>query len=250
MGHKALGDAMTDALGHRAVFSVILPATNVITEPEMSAIRVQGITNQTYRFPFPGRPKGFDDLINLMKPAISLASECQPDRVIVGFSTEFLPNGLKIASDLRSYVEDVVQLPTTLASDAVPEAIKTLSAERVGIVTPYPPETNENVYSFFTDLGYQVTNITGIAKSNKGRIDTAQVREEEVKTAMAVVDAAEVDVLVQVGSAMICSGFIASLEKTHQKSVVAVNAATYWMALRNHSIADQLKGHGALFERY
>lgn len=241
---------MTDALGHLAVFSIILPATNVISEPEMSAIRVPGVTNQTYRFPFPGRPKGFNDLTNLMKPAISLALECQPDRVIVGFSTEFLPNGLQIASDLRSHVEDIVQLPTTLASDAVPEALKILSAKRVGIVTPYPPETNQHVYSFFTDLGYQVTKITGIAKTDKGRINTAQVREEEVKTAMAVVDAAEVDVLVQVGTAMICSGFTAGLEKIHDKPVVAVNAATYWMALRNHSIFDHVKGHGTLFERY
>ena len=241
---------MTDALGHRAVFSVILPATNVITEPEMSAIRVPGITNQTYRFPFPGRPEGFNDLINLMKPAISLALECQPDRVIIGFSTEFLPNGLQIASDLRKYVEDIVERPTTLASEAVPEALNALSATRVGIVTPYPTETNQNVYSYFSDLGFQVCDIAGIAKTDRGRIDTAQVQEEEVKAAMAAVDTAEVDALVQVGTAMICSGFTTTLEQTHKKPVVGVNAATYWMALRNHSILDHVKGHGTLFERY
>ena len=241
---------MTDAFGHRAVFSVVLPATNAITEPEIAALRTPGVSNQTFRFPFPGRPQNLDDLITWMGPAITSALDCQPDRIIVAFSTEFLPDGFGIASQLREYVEGIVKRPTTMASEAVPEALKVLRAENIGIVTPYPPETNRNVRSYFTELGFNVSNIIGITRTDRGRIDTARISEAEVRNAIGEIDAAEVDAIVQTGTAMICAGFSADLEKRHGKPVVAVNAATYWMALRRHGISDQLGGYGKLLEEY
>ena len=53
--------------------------------------------------------------------------------------------------------------------------------------------------SYFTGLGFHVSNIMGIARTDKGRIDTALIREAEVRAAVADVDAAEVDALMQVG---------------------------------------------------
>lgn len=241
---------MTDALGQRAVFSVVLPATNSVTEPDMAALRPAGVTNQTYRFPFPGRPASLAALIDLMSPAITLALECRPDRVIVGFSTEFLPDGLEVASRLCAHVERAVDRPTTMASDALPEALKVLGAKRIGIVTPYPPETNRNVQAYFGGLGFTVAGIVGIARTDKGRIDTARVGEAEVRAAFAEIDAPEVEALVQVGTAMACASFAADLEEHHAKPVVAVNAATYWMALRRHGILDRLDGHGTLLARH
>ena len=241
---------MTDALGYRAVFSVVLPATNVIAEPEMAAFRIPGVSNQTYRFPFPGRPRNLDDLINLIGPAITLALDCRPDRLIIGFSSEFLPNGYEIAAQLRNYVEDTGKRPTTMASDAVPEALRVLGSKRIGIVTPYPPETNENVSSYFRKLGFDVINITGIARTASGRIDTGQIREAEIREAVAEVDGADIDTLAQVGTAMLCSGFSADLEEKHRKPVVTVNAATYWLALRQHGFSDTLEDHGILLKDY
>ena len=69
---------MTDALGQRAVFSVVLPATNSIAEPDMALLRPPGVTNQTFRFPLSGRPDNFDALLTQMRPTVALALDCQP----------------------------------------------------------------------------------------------------------------------------------------------------------------------------
>ena len=238
---------MTDTLGSRAVFAVVLPATNTVTEPDLAAFRPSGVTNQTYRFPYPGRPDRFDTLIDLMGPAIALAYQCQPDRVIVGFSTEFLVDGLEVASQLRDYVEEVVDCPSTMASDALPAALKVLKAERIGVVTPYPDETNVNVCEYFTELGFKVSDVAGIVRFDKGRIGTGRIAEEEVRAALAKIDAGEIDALVQVGTGMACASFAADLEECHGKPVIAANTATYWMALRQHGITDRIDGHGSLF---
>jgi maleate isomerase len=241
---------MTDALAQRAVFAVVVPATNTVTEPDMAALRPAGVSNQTFRFPFPGRPDSLGALIDLMGATITFALDCRPDRVIVGFSAEFLPDGLEVASRLRAHVEGLARRPTTMASDALPAALKALGAKRIGIVTPYAADANRNVAAYFAGLGFAVSDIAGIARTDKGRIDTVRIAEAEVRAAIAQVCSAAVDAVVQVGTAMVCAGFAADLERHHGKPVVAANAATYWMALRQHGIPDRLDGHGTLLGEF
>lgn len=241
---------MTDALGRRAVFSVVLPATNSVTEPDMAALCPPGVSNQTFRFAFPGRPDNVDSLIEMMRPAVALALDCQPDRVVVGFSAEFLPDGIAVAARLREFVEGAVGRPATMASDAAPEALKALGARRIGIVTPYPAAVDSNVTAYFTGLGFTVADIAGLSRMHKGRIDTARIGEADVRDTFARVDSADVEALVQVGTNMVCAGFAADLEARHGKPIVAVNTATYWMALRRHGIADRLDGHGILLAQH
>ena len=64
--------------------------------------------------------------------------------------------------------------------------------------------------------------------------------------ALSVVLAAGAAATQQVGTALVCAGYIADLEARHGKPVLAVNTATYWHALRQHGIADRLEGYGML----
>ena len=77
---------MTDALGSRAVFSVLMPATNAVVEPDMASLRPTGVTNQTYRFPFPALPDTVEGLMDLMRPTLDLALACEPDRIVVAYT--------------------------------------------------------------------------------------------------------------------------------------------------------------------
>ena len=241
---------MTDALGLRAVFSVVLPATNSIAEPDMAAQRPPGVSNQTFRFPLPGRPDNLDTLFDLMRPTVDLALDCQPDRIIVGYTSEFLPDGITVASQLRAFVENAVDRPTTMASDAVSEALKTLGAKRIGIVTPYLPSEDRNVQEFFTARGFSVACVAGMSSARERLVGTARISAADVRDAFTRVDAPDVEALVQIGTNLACAGFATELEAHHGKPVIAVNTATYWLALRCHGVTDRLAGHGTLLARY
>lgn len=241
---------MTDAFGFRAVFSILLPATNAVVEPDMAALRPPGVTNQTYRFPFPGLPDTVEGLTDLMRPTLDLALACEPDRVVVGYTPEYMPDGVTAASRLRSFVEEKVGLPVTVASDAVSEALKALGVKRIGLVTPFLPEANRNVMSYFSALGFSVVSEAGFSSAHKGRVYTARISEADVRDAFARVDTPEVEALVQVGTALVCAGFVDGLEAHHGKPVIAVNSATYWLALRQHGITDRLDGHGILLKNH
>ena len=147
-------------------------------------------------------------------------------------------------------VIDTVGLPTTMASDAVPEALRSLGTQRIGIVTPYQPTVNHNVETYFTALDFSVRDVVGIYNPHKGLVDTARISASNVHEAFKRVDAADVEALVQVGTNLACADFAAEVEECHGKPVVPVNTATYWMALRSHGIADRLDGHGALLAHH
>lgn len=241
---------MTDALGDRAVFSILLPATNAMAEPDMAALRPTGVTNQTYRFPFPGLPDSLEGLINLMGPAVGLALSCEPDRIVVGYTPEYMADGVAAASSLRKSVEKMTGLPVTMASDAVSSALNALGAKRIGLVTPFLPDANRNVEAYFNELGFSVVGEAGFSSAQKGRVYTARISPQDVRDAFARVDSPEVEVLVQVGTALLCASLVEELEGRHGKPVIAVNSATYWLALRQHGIVDRVQGHGTLLSRH
>jgi maleate isomerase len=214
---------MTDAFGFRAVFSVLLPGTNAVVEPDMAALRPLGVTNQSCRFSFPGLPDSVKGPLELMRPALDMVLACEPDRIVVAYSPEYMNDGVNGASELRRIFEERIEIPFTLASDAVSEALKALEVTRVGIVTPFLPEANRNVSSYFSAHGISVVSEAGFSSAQKGRAYTARISEAEVREAFERVDTPEVEALVQVGTALVCAGFVDALEARHGKPVVAAN---------------------------
>lgn len=241
---------MPDAFGDRAVFSVVLPVTNAMVEPDMADLRPRGVTNQTFRFPFPGLPDTVEALMELLGATLDTVSSCGPDRVVVAYTPEYMADGVEVTAQLRRFVEDRTGLAVTMASDAVTEALKALDVKRIGLVTPFLPAANVNVVAYFEAHGISVVSEAGFSSAQKGGTYTALISEAEVGDAFARVDSPDVDALVQVGTALACAGFVDALEARHDKPVVAINNATYWLALREHGITDHLDGHGVLLARH
>lgn len=214
----------------------------------MAALRPAGVTNQPYRFPFPGRPDTVEELIDMMRPAIELSLACRPDRIVVAYTPEYMTGSVTTSQRLRAFIEEATGLPATTASEGVTAALKALGARRIGLVTPYLPEDNRNLEAYFSAQGFAIVNAAGLGTTQGRPGSTARITESAVREAFARVDRPEVEVLLQVGTALVCAGFVADLEARHGKPVVAVNTATYWLALRRHGIAERLDGYGVLLK--
>uniref|UniRef100_UPI0025CEB017 hypothetical protein n=1 Tax=Nocardioides sp. TaxID=35761 RepID=UPI0025CEB017 len=77
-------------------------------------------------------------------------------------------------------------------------------------------------------------------------VGIARVPEETLRAAILEVDGEEVDAIVQVGTNLSMVGLADQMEQVLGKPVIAINAATWWMALRDNGVTDQLQGHGSL----
>jgi maleate isomerase len=63
-------------------------------------------------------------------------------------------------------------------------------------------------------------------------------------------DGDDVDAIVQVGTNLSMIRFAAAAEMFLCKPVIAINAATYWNALRSNGITDRKEGYGRLMAAF
>jgi maleate isomerase len=248
---------MTDSLGFRKKFGVVAPSTNTAVQPEYDAMRPRGVTNHFGRIHIPNDPirndEDFDQLmVNIrrsMLEAIDRVMTCEPDYLILGMSSETFWDGLEGSERLRERIEAHAGVKVAMGSDASQAALRRLgSIRRLGVVTPYMPIADAQVRRFFTDCGFEVVTLKGLRC--KSPVAIAHVSERTLRDAMLEVNGPDVDAIVQVGTNLVAARLAAIAEFWLDKPVVAINTATYWFALRENGIADQLDGFGSLPARF
>jgi maleate isomerase len=244
---------MTDSLGFRKKFGVVAPSTNTSVQPEYDAMRPRGVTNHFGRIHIPNDPIRNDDdfsqlMVNIrgaMLAAIDQVMTCEPDYLILGMSSETFWDGLEGSLKLRERIEAHAGVKVAMGSDASQAALRKLGAiRRIGVVTPYMPVGDTQVRRFFTDCGFEIVRLKGLRCASPVAI--AHVSERALRDAILEVNGPDVDAIVQVGTNLIAARLAGTAEFWLDKPVVAINTATYWFALRQNGIADQIDGFGSL----
>jgi len=237
---------MTDALGTRAVLAVLVPATNTMVEPDLASLQPPGVTNHTFRFPFPELPATPERLLELMEPAIAMVLACEPDHLVLGYSPEYMPEAAGVAQQLSATLEAASGLGVTTATAAVSAALRALNCRRLGIVNPFPEQANAAVLSHFQAEGFEVGAMECLASAQKGKVFSARISAERIREAFRAVNHSGVDGLLQVGTNLVATSLVEELEQELGKPVIAVNTATYWHALHHLGLHTPVADCGRL----
>ena len=248
---------MVDALGWRKVFAVLGPSTNTIVQPDMEAMRPAGVTNH-YRDIYVEDPVALSDeafmagarkISDGMKDALRTAMTCRPDYLVLGVSAISFNGGLAGAQRFVREVQEFTSLNISVGSLATAAALEKYgNIRRISFLSPYYPAANAHVRKFFEDCGYQVVRDVALrctSWTNIARVDELRLRE-----ALLQLDGPDVHAVVQVGTNLSMVRLAAQAEAWLNKPVIAINAATYWHALRACGIADRIAGLGSLLDRH
>lgn len=249
---------MTDALGWRKKFGVLAPSTNTIVEPDFYTMRVPGVTAHFSRIHIRDQNLSSDDaferLLDQIRVEIGYAIDrvmtCEPDYMVMGMSAETFWDGME---GNRAFVQRVSErtgqnLRVATGAEACERALKLFGARKIGVVTPYQPIGDKNVIRFFNDIGFEVVRLKGLKCPTAVAI--AHVSEDELREALIEVNAPEVEALVQVGTNLSMVRLADEAERWLKKPVLAINAATWWMALRENGITDRVHGCGRLLREF
>lgn len=247
---------MSDSLGWRHKFAVLVPSTNTSVQPEFDAMRPPGVTNHISRIRIPNialrDDADFNRLIALIaeaqNEAVDSALSCEPDRLVLGISAETFWDGLAASRKLKAELHERTGLPVSMGSEACEAAFRVLEMKRIAVVTPYQPVGDRNVVRFFEEAGFEVRRIKGLRCESPVKI--AHVSTAQLRDALVELDGDDIDGLVQVGTNLAMARLAASAETWLAKPVVAINTAIYWHALRQSGVADRIEGFGALLERH
>ena len=247
---------MTDSLGWRRKFAVLIPSTNTSVQPEFDAMRPVGVTNHISRIRIPNIPLNddadFDRLIGLIAQAqdeaVDAVMSCEPDQLVLGISAETFWDGLKASNTLKKQLGERTGLPVSMGSDACGAALACYGARRIAVLTPYQPVGDRNVVRFFEECGYEVKRIHGLRCESPVQI--AHVQPNTLRAALQALDGDDIDAIVQVGTNLAMAGLAASAEVWMERPVIAINTAIYWHALRSAGIDDKVPGFGSLLARH
>ena len=246
-----------DRLGWRRKFGVIAPSTNTIVEPEFHAMAVPGVTTHTSRIHIrdmhfaddAGMLRLLDQIRDEIGNSVDRVMTAQPDYMVMGMSAETFWDGLE---GNRQFVKMIKErssgLDVATGAEGCERALALFGARRIGVITPYQPIGDENVVKFFSDIGFEVAAIEGLKCPHAVAI--AEVSEHRLIEAIHKVNQPDVDAVVQCGTNLCMAELADEAERWLDKPVIAINAATWWMALRDNGIEDKVHGFGTLLREH
>ncbi len=245
-----------DALGYRKKFGVIIPSTNTIVEPDFNDMRVPGVTCHHARIWIRDQNLGDDDAMEALLEQIRVEIEfavarvvtSEPDYMVMGMSAETFWGGMEGNRQFIRQIKAWSGLDVATGAEACERALHLFGAKRIGVVTPYQPIGDENVVRFFNEIGFEVAAIKGLKCPTAVAI--AQVSEDELRKALLAVDGDDVDALVQAGTNLSMVRLADEAERWLGKPVIAINAATWWMALRENGIDAKIYRSGRLLREF
>jgi maleate isomerase len=237
---------MVDSLGWRMKFAVLAPSPNTSVQPEFDRMRPRGVTNHYCRTD----DKSFMDMMeNIRRTTMASVDEAMtmgPGHIIMGMSAETFWDGAAGANRLREkMIARSGGISVTIGSQAVDAALKSYGAiRRIGVLTPYMPVADAQVRRFFEEMGYEVVKLIGL-RSPSGLLISHEPAQK-LKRAVQELDDPGIEAIVQCGTNLAFTEVARIAEFWLEKPVIAINAATYWHALRTNGIADRIDGFGSL----
>ena len=247
---------MPDALGYRVKFGVLVPSTNTIVEPDFYAMAPPGVTLHVGRIFIENQTMdddaSFEKLMLQIRASIARAvadvMSSEPDALIMGMSSETFWGGKKGNEEFQRRIEGLAGLPIATGANACERALGLLGARRLGVVTPYQPIGDAQVRRFLTECGYEVAALVGLRCPTA--VGIAHVDEATLRRAIVEVNRDDVDTIVQVGTNLSMLRLADEAERWLGKPVIAINAATFWNALRENGITDRRSGFGCLLREH
>ncbi len=246
---------MVDTLGYRRKIAIVVPGVNTAVQPECDAMRPPGVTNHIGRIVTPNAELKSDaDFLKHVEgmragifDAVDRVLSLAPDYLIMGLSLEAFWDGVAGSRDLLSRIEAHAGVEATMGSASILAALDRYGGiSRISLITPHHPLGDARVRAFFTEAGYEIAHLKSF--NCKMPLAIAHVSEAELRAAVDEADAPGVDAIIQVGTNLPMARVAAQAEAELGKPVIAMNAATYWHALRQSGIEDKVPGFGRLLE--
>lgn len=248
---------MKDAQGWRAKFGVLGPSTNTIVQPDFDAMRPVGVTNHYSRIFTPNSKAlsnetfqaGTEIIASNVLDAVASVMTCEPDYLVMGMSAITFYGGINGAKAFESEVTGAAGVGLSCGSIATAAALRTFGGvKKIAFLSPYYPAANDQVRRYFEEEGFEVGNDRCLQCPSWVAI--SQVQENELIDVIKSIDGDDVDAIVQVGTNLSMVRLAAAAELWLDKPVVAINAATYWHALRANGIEDRVSGFGRILEEF
>jgi maleate isomerase len=246
-----------DQAAWRRKFGVLAPSTNSMVEYDVNSMKVPGVVPLFSRIHIydadlssPAQMEKLRvQLDESLDYAVDLVKTAEPDYMVMGMSAETFWGGKAGNEYFKKRIKERSGgLEVATGAEACELALNAFGAKSIAVVTPYQVNGDEQVDIYFSECGFDVRAVKGLKRPTA--ISIAETTEDELREALLELNETGADALVQVGTNMGMVRLGAEAERWLGKPVLAINAATWWMALRQNGIEDKLYGFGRILEDF
>ncbi|MBU8864716.1 maleate cis-trans isomerase family protein [Paenarthrobacter aromaticivorans] len=224
---------------------ILVPSSNSNAETLTAAILAGqpdlGVHYSRFRL-----PPSLDDAVDLgvLGEAPALLNDAHL-QAIAFHGTSGSWTGITRDRGLCAELEAVCGAPATTASVAVVEAVKVLSATRIGLVFPGPHDIAHRIRQEYANHGVDVQTMS-VPEASMTNPQIALLGAREIEAMIRPAFGNAVDAVVCVGTNLRSGYLVAGLEQEFGIPVVDSAIATLWHILRIAGVARPIQGWGAL----
>jgi len=212
-------------------------------EPDFHRMAPKGVSVHTARMRLDEvTPDGLIRMADDAERGAALLATAGVDVIVYGCTTGSLVGGVKWEESLVRSIHENTGVLAMSTSGAVVEALRALSARRVGVATPYTDVLNRLETEFLEDHGFQVAAIEGLGLVNN--LEIGRVERGVIEGLVEAV-AGEADTIFVSCTNLPALNLIDGLERRHGRPVVTSNQASLWAALRDSGVKE-ITGYGEL----
>ncbi len=210
---------------------VLVPPANPSVEPEMQRLLHPAMTLYAARLAtMPGttleeRNRRY---IELYRDAVSAFGNLRLAALVIGLtgpSYRLLPEGdAALSRDLSAHAGK----PVATASLAIAEALSTLGARRLCLVSPYPDWLTAEAVDYWHAAGCEVVEVIKMADTFRAY----ELTHDEVAAALSRVDHTRIDATVMSGTGMLTLPAVIAARKPGTQPILSSNLCSAWWLLR------------------
>lgn len=232
--------------GLRAKFGMMLPSSNTLAEPQFAAMMPAGLSMHTTRLRLNDGRNALG-MLERLEEGVQLMADAQVDRLIF-HCTAVSMHSPEIPGEIARRVAAVTQIPLTITSEAIVEALRTLGATKIVLMTPYPQEVNDREVAFLRSRGVTVLQERGLGLS--GGVAMSAIEPERWFRETVAMRRPDADAYFLSCTTIRSVEVIDALEAELGKPVLTSNQAVLWRALRESGFNDKIRGYGRLLTEY
>lgn len=246
--------------GWRCKLGLIVPHNNITTEPEFYAYVPDGISIHTCRMKGRGNNRN-EIILDMIGQANEAAKRffIDPDQnsvledlptvdaiAFACFRSSFY-RGMGWDEDVRRGIESASNIPTTTAASSIIKCMKKMNVKKIGVVSPYPEESNERLKKFLGLNGFEVKKIVNMFPATRNPYYNNLVPTWKTYELGRLANDNDVDgVLISVTNVRTFE-ILQKLEKDINKPVISANQALLWDLFNIIGINEEMPELGKLF---
>jgi maleate isomerase len=232
--------------GSRAKLGMMLPSSNTIAEPQIAAMLPPGVSLHTTRLRLRSGLEALG-MLEKLEEAAQLMADAAVDRLIF-HCTAVSMHSPEIPDQIAQRVRAITATPLTITSEAIVDALNTLGASKIVLMTPYDQATNDREVNFLKHRGVEVLRERGLGL--QGGVEMAAIEPDQwYRDTLALRDPAA-DAYFISCTTIRSADVIEALEDALGKPVLTSNQAMLWRALRDSGIDDRIDGFGRLLRNF